>query len=109
MAAPPGKPRLLLAPLETSTTLARSIAPVAPSPARPRRDRVARPREGKGRHTRTMNTGLILAHSAPPADRADEDKATNDLDRLREEFRKRPYIDRGARLVSQQTNGIDAR
>jgi len=51
------------------------------------------------------NTELILAQSAPPANWEDEEKATNDLDELREEFRKRLYSERGARLISQERNG----
>lgn len=50
------------------------------------------------------NTELILAHSAPPANWEDEEKATNDLGVLREEFRKRLYSERGARLLSQERN-----
>ncbi len=51
------------------------------------------------------NIELILAQSAPPANWEDEEKATNDLDELREEFRKRLYSERGARLISQESNG----
>ncbi len=51
------------------------------------------------------NTELILAQSAPPANWEDEEKATNDLDELREEFRKRLYSERGAKLISQKRNG----
>ena len=51
------------------------------------------------------NTELILAQSAPPANWEDEEKATNDLDVLREEFRKRLYSERGARLIGQDRNG----
>jgi hypothetical protein len=51
------------------------------------------------------NTELILAQSAPPANWEDEEKATNDLDLLREEIRQRLYSERGARLLSQERNG----
>jgi hypothetical protein len=51
------------------------------------------------------NTELILAQSAPPANWEDEDKATNDLEMLREEFRKRLYSERGAKLIVQERNG----
>ena len=51
------------------------------------------------------NTELILAQSAPPANWEDEEKATNDLELLREEFRKRLYSERGAKLVGQEGNG----
>lgn len=55
------------------------------------------------------NTELILAQSASPANWGDEEKATNDLDLLREEFRKRLYSERGARLISQERNGEGAK
>jgi hypothetical protein len=51
------------------------------------------------------NTELILAHSAPPANWEDEEKATNDLDELREELRKRLHYERGARLIGQSKSG----
>ena len=51
------------------------------------------------------NIELILAQSAPPANWEDEEKATNDLELLREEFRKRLYSERGAKLVGQEKNG----
>jgi hypothetical protein len=50
------------------------------------------------------STRLILAHAAPPASWEDEEKATNDLGVLREEFRKRLYSERGARLLSPESN-----
>ncbi len=55
------------------------------------------------------NTELILAQSSPPANWEDEEKATNDLALLREEFRKRLYSERGARLISQERNGEEDR
>ena len=51
------------------------------------------------------NMELILTHSAPPLNWEDEEKATNDLDDMREEFRKRLYSERGARLASDAKNG----
>ena len=50
------------------------------------------------------NMELILAHSAPPLNWEDEEKATNDLEVLREEFRMRLYSERGARLLSREGN-----
>jgi hypothetical protein len=50
------------------------------------------------------NIELILAQSAPPANWEDEEKATNDLELLREEFRKRLYSARGARLIGHERN-----
>ena len=55
------------------------------------------------------NTELILAQSGRPANWEDEEKATYDLDLLREEFRNRLYSERGARLIIQQTNGDEGR
>src|SRR5438874_1494516 len=51
------------------------------------------------------NTELSLAHSAPAANWEDEEKATNDLDELGEDFRKRLYAERGARLINQSKSG----
>jgi hypothetical protein len=50
------------------------------------------------------NMELILTHSAPPLNWEDEEKATNDLEVLREEFRTRLYSARGARLLSRERN-----
>ena len=54
------------------------------------------------------STELILAKSGLPANWEDEEKATNDLDVLREEFTRRLYSERGARLLGQESNGQDA-
>jgi hypothetical protein len=48
------------------------------------------------------NTELNLAHAAPPMQWEDEEKATNELDELREEFRKRCLSECVAGLVSQE-------
>ena len=51
------------------------------------------------------NSELILAQAPPLANWEDEEKATNDLELLREEFRKRLYSERGAKLMGQERNG----
>ena len=50
------------------------------------------------------NMELILTHSAPPLNWEDEEKATNDLEVLREEFRARLYSERGAGLLGRESN-----
>jgi len=51
------------------------------------------------------NIQLILAHLAPAANWEDEEKATNELNLLREEFRKRLYSEKGAKLIEQEMDG----
>lgn len=51
------------------------------------------------------NTELILAKAAPPIRWEDEEKATNDVDELREQFRRRLYGSGEAEGAGRERNG----
>ena len=49
------------------------------------------------------NTELLLARAAQPLRWEDEDKATNDIEQLREEFRRRLYANGGEAQAQERT------
>ncbi len=51
------------------------------------------------------NMELLLAKAAPPIRWEDEEKATNDVEQLREEFRRRLYGNGEADGTGQKGNG----
>jgi hypothetical protein len=51
------------------------------------------------------NTDLLLAKAGQPPRWEDEEKATNDVEQLREEFRRRLYGSGCAETSTEQKNG----
>ena len=51
------------------------------------------------------NTELLLAKAGQPPRWEDEEKATNDVEQLREEFRRRLYGNGSAEAPPEQKNG----
>jgi hypothetical protein len=56
-----------------------------------------------------QNTDLILVKAGQAANWEDEEKATNDLEVLREEYRRRLYSSQGQERARQSVNGEPAR
>lgn len=52
-----------------------------------------------------QNTELLLAKAAPALRWEDEEKATNDVEQLREEFRRRLYGDGGDEGAAREGDG----
>ena len=55
-----------------------------------------------------QNAELLLARTAQPIRWEDEEKATNDVEQLREEFRRRLYANGNAETPGPGRNGSSA-